>query len=544
MTIEDGARLAQESWGWAERLGGVAAVPDSAVAAAQGALRAAQATAAAADRDLAWHMALTPVGRLLQPAMPASTATTGATGTPAPSAAAEPDAPALADRIRALGEAAGRHAGTAFVRTRTALAVAQAQALDALPSAERAARPLLGLAYARKDMFHRAGEPSECGSRILRGHVPKTTATVLERLDAAGAIDLGALHMAEFAMSPTGFNAQLGHGRNPWSAEHVSGGSSSGSGVAVAARLAGAALGSDTGGSVRLPAAICGVTGLKPTQHLVSVHGVMPLAPSLDCVGFLAPSARDCARLLSAVSGPDRRDPACLDVPRTDYEAGIGTPLGGADHVAVPRLPADAPASDEVRAMLAAFVEQLRAQGVRTTEVTLPDLAELGLLCTLVLGAEAASMHRRWLAERPQDYGEQVRRRLERGLLYPAAQYVDALRLRPVLLQRFLARCLPGDAQALVLPVLPHAVPTIAETTAGTEEEVEQRFGHFSFWTRAINYLGVPALALPAGHTGNGLPNGVQLVGRPCGERALLRIGHHYQGATDWHLRTPSPSIP
>jgi aspartyl-tRNA(Asn)/glutamyl-tRNA(Gln) amidotransferase subunit A len=531
MTIDEGARLAQESWAWATRLSGVAAVPDSAVAAAQGPARAARATGAAADRELAWHMALSPFGQALGAA--------AAAGPPAQPTEPQADAGPVAERIRAQAEACAQHAGTAFVRTRSAAAVAQARALDALPAAARAQRPLLGLAYARKDMFHRAGEATECGSRILRGHVSDLTATVLERLDAAGAIDLGALHMAEFAMSPTGFNAHLGHGRNPWSAAHVSGGSSSGSGVAVAARLVGAALGSDTGGSVRLPAAICGVTGLKPTQHLVSVHGVMPLAPSLDCVGFLAPSAHDCARLLSAVSGPDPHDPACLDRPRTDYAAGIDTPLDGAVHVAVPRLPADAPASDEVRTMLAAVVEQLRAQGVRTTEVALPDLAELGLLCTLVLGAEAASMHRRWLAERPQDYGEQVRRRLERGLLYPAAHYVDALRLRPLLLQRFLAQCLPGDAQALVLPVLPHAVPTIAETTAGSEEEIEQRFGHFSFWTRAINYLGVPALALPAGRTGNGLPNGVQLVGRPCGERALLRIGHHYQGATDWHLRTP-----
>ncbi|KQP39868.1 amidase [Pseudorhodoferax sp. Leaf274] len=542
MKSDDAAQWAQDSWAWAGRLSGVAAVPGSAVAAAEGALRAAQATGAAADRQLAWHMGLAPFGKSLYPAASAASAPTP--GNPAPPV--PPDTPGmvaqgLADRVRAQGEAAERHAGTAFVRTRTAAAVAQARALEALPPAGRVQRPLLGLAYARKDMFDRAGEPSECGSRILRGHVADATATVLERLDAAGAIDLGALHMAEFAMSPTGFNAHWGHGRNPWSGSHVSGGSSSGSGVAVAAGLVGAALGSDTGGSVRLPAAICGVTGLKPTQHLVSVHGVMPLAPSLDCVGFLAPSAHACARLLSAVSGPDPRDPACLDVARADYAAGIGAPLDGSIQVAVPRLPADAPASDEVRAMLAAVVEQLRAQGVRIAEVTLPDLAELGLLCTLVLGAEAASIHRRWLAERPQDYGEQVRRRLERGLLYPAAHYVDALRLRPVLLQRFLAQCLPGDTQALLLPVLPHAVPTIAETTAGSDDEIEQRFGHFSFWTRAINYLGVPALALPAGRTGNGLPNGVQLVGRPCGERALLRIGHHYQNATDWHRRTPSP---
>jgi len=457
----------------------------------------------------------------------------------APDASLTATAAALADgRLSAIAltqdrlSAAERSGGTAFVRLRREQATARAAA------APRG--PLYGVPIAHKDMFHRQGEASECGSRILRGYVAPETATVLARLDAAGAVDLGALHMAEFAMSPTGFNAQLGHGHNPWSAEHVPGGSSSGSGVAVASGLVCAALGSDTGGSVRLPAAICGVTGLKPTQHRVSVHGVMPLSPSLDCVGFLAPSARDCARLLSVTAGADPLDPSCMNLPPEDFEAGIDQALARGTAIAVPDLPADAPASDEVRRLLADAVESLRAAGATVRTVPLPDLAELGALCSLVLGAEAASVHRRWLAERPGDYGDQVRRRLERGLLYPAVRYVDALRLRPVLLRRFLQACLPDDVQALVLPVLPHAVPTIAETTAGSEAEVEARFGNFSFWTRAINYLGLPALALPGGFTANGLPNGFQLVGRPCGEAALLRLGHRYQQQTDWHLRRPA----
>lgn len=431
--------------------------------------------------------------------------------------------------------AAGQFEGTAFVRLRRDQALAQAAQAAGTPGTA-----LRGVPIAHKDMFHRQGELSECGSRILRGFRPEVTATVLARLDAAGAVDIGALHMAEFAMSPTGFNAQLGHGRNPWSAGHVSGGSSSGSGAAVAARLVCAALGSDTGGSVRLPAAICGVTGIKPTQHRVSVHGVMPLSPSLDCVGFLAPSARDCARLLSVVAGADPLDPSCLALPPEDYEAGLDAPLTPGTTIAVPELLPGTPASDEVRAQLAEAVEVLRAAGATVRRVPLPDLAELGALCSLVLGAEAASVHRPWLASRPQDYGDQVRRRIERGLLYPAVRYVDALRLRPLLLRQFLEACLPGNTAALVLPVLPHAVPTIAETTLGSEAEVEARFGNFSYWTRAINYLGLPALALPVGFTGNGLPNGLQLVGRPCGEAALFRLGHAYQQLTDWHLRRPA----
>jgi aspartyl-tRNA(Asn)/glutamyl-tRNA(Gln) amidotransferase subunit A len=266
---------------------------------------------------------------------------------------------------------------------------------------------------------------------------------------------------------------------------------------------------------------------------------VMPLSPSLDCVGFLAPSARDCARLLSVVAGADPLDPSCLALPPEDFEAGIDEPLAGGLFIAVPALPASAPASDEIRTQLAEAVEALRAAGALVRRVSLPDLAELGALCSLVLGAEAASIHRPWLAARPHDYGDQVRRRIERGLLFPAVRYVDALRLRPLLLRQFLEACLPDGVQALALPILPHAVPTIDETTAGSEAEVEARFGNFSFWTRAINYLGLPALALPVGFTANGLPNGIQLVGRPCGEAALFRLGHHYQQQTDWHLRRP-----
>jgi aspartyl-tRNA(Asn)/glutamyl-tRNA(Gln) amidotransferase subunit A len=425
---------------------------------------------------------------------------------------------------------------TGFVRLRATQARNSADACDAAAADDRI---LHGIPIAHKDMFYRAGELSECGSRILQGFTPAVTATVLTRLDQAGAIDLGALHMAEFALSPTGFNAHLGHGRNPWSREHVTGGSSSGSGVVTAARQVCAALGSDTGGSVRIPAVACGVTGLKPTQHLVSVHGVMPLAPSLDCVGFLAQTARDCARLLSAVSGPDVHDPSCLATDAQDYESGIELQLGAETCIAVPEFPPEAPLSVELRAMLDDAVQVLRLAGASIRRVPLPDLSELGALASLVLGSEAASIHRSWLASRPDEYGTQVRRRIERGLLYPATRYVDALRLRPILLRRFLNQCLPAS-QALLLPVLPYAVPGIEETTRGTEAEIEARFGGFSYWTRAINYLGLPALALPAGFTGNGLPNGFQLVGRPLSEAALLRIGHQYQCYTDWHRRIPA----
>lgn len=446
-------------------------------------------------------------------------------------------AQAVADAcLRAVETSAAGFTG--FVRILRDQALEQARRLDRRKQEDGPCGPLHGVPLAHKDMFFRAGELAECGSRILAGFRPDHTATVIQRLEQAGAVNLGALHMAEFAMSPTGFNAHLGHGRNPWSGEHVSGGSSSGSGAAVGGRFVFGALGSDTGGSVRLPAAVCGVTGIKPTQHAVSTYGVMPLSPSLDCVGFLAQTARDCARLLSVVSGPDINDPACLASRPRDYEAGLERPLSRADVVLVPSFPSGAPLADEVRALVEQAAEDFARAGAEVRRVALPGLAEAGALGTLVLGVEAASIHGRWLAERPDDYGAQVRRRIQRGLLYPATRYVDALRLRAQYQARFLSDYLEGG-QALLLPTLPCAVPTIQETTTGSEGEIEARFGNFSYWTRGINYLGLPALALPAGFTANGLPNGIQLVGRPFDEAALLRLGHQFQRQTDWHRRRP-----
>lgn len=508
--------------------------------AVDGAIRVMAAVHNAADRDLNWNTVAVPFDRVVEQA---AAGDAGGVRTPSlnTTPAASVDSPTTASSGEAMRETRARladaagYTGTAFVRLR------EMQAMLAAADVDRrgGALPLAGMPIAHKDMFARAGELSECGSRVRAGHVASETATVLARLDAAGAIDLGALHMAEFAMSPTGFNAQLGHGRNPWSQDHVSGGSSSGSGVAVAARLVAAALGSDTGGSVRLPAAICGVTGIKPTQHRVSVAGVMPLSPSLDCVGFLATTARDCARLLTVTAGADENDPLCCREPAQDYAAGIEQPVHDLV-VAVPAFGKNDPLSDEVLQLLNAASETLARAGAQVVRVPVPDLTELGLLANAVLGAEAASLHATGLASCPEVYGAQVRRRIERGLLYPATRYLDALRLRPVMLQQFLAAYLP-QADALFLPVLPYAVPTIAATTRGTELEIEQRFGGMSYWTRAINYLGLPALALPMGFTGNGLPNGFQLVGRLNGEAALFRLGHQYQRLTDWHARTPPP---
>lgn len=410
-----------------------------------------------------------------------------------------------------------------FVRVEAERAMAQARDCDRRRAAGEALGPLHGVPLAHKDMFARAGALMECGSRILAGHRPARTSTLIARLEAAGAVTLGALHMAEFALSPVGDNAHLGAPPNPWNPAHVTGGSSSGSGAAVAARQAFGALGSDTGGSVRLPAACCGVTGLKPTHGLLPMDGVLPLAPSLDCAGFLARTAADCGRLLAAVTG------------RTE------APADGGFTVALPPVEALEPATTEMRVALAAAAETLRAAGVRLIAVPAPDLATAGRINSLVLAAEAASVHGRWFAARRDEYGEITHRRIARGMAFSAVEYIDALRLRATLRREFLRRHMAG-ADAILLPALPEPVPTRTEAAEGAADALEKRVANFGFWMRPFNLFGMPGLVLPAGRDAKGLPIGVQLVGQPGKDAALCRLGERFQAASDWHRLRPARS--
>jgi aspartyl-tRNA(Asn)/glutamyl-tRNA(Gln) amidotransferase subunit A len=390
---------------------------------------------------------------------------------------------------------------------------------------------------AHKDLFYRAGRPCAGGSRIRAAFVPAETASVLLRLDRAGALDLGTLNLAEFALSPTGYNEHFGHGRNPWAPAHVSGGSSSGSGIAVAGRMVFGSLGTDTGGSIRHPAAMCGVTGLKPTLRRVSGAGVMPLSWSLDCVGPLAQSARDCARLLGVIAGADPRDGNAAGVPVPDYEADLDTPIRGL-RIAVPRGYYDAALDPEVGAALAESLRVLRGLGAIVVETQVPDMATLNAMMQVVMACEAATIHRGWLAERPQDYSDQVRTRIEAGLYYPATRYIEALSLRARLTEDYLRSAL-GDCDVIHLPAIAVPVPTIAATTQGLPADVAAAIGALTHCTRAINYLGLPALSVPAGFSAGGLPVAFQLVGRPFDEATVLRAGHAFQQATDWHRRIP-----
>ncbi len=429
-------------------------------------------------------------------------------------------------------ESVGRHLNAVVAVDREG-ALAAARAVDLARRQGDALGPLAGVPLAHKDLFYRRGRVSACGSLILRDFRPDHTATVLERLDAAGAIDVARLHLAEFAMSPTGFSAHLGHGLNPWSLVHCPGGSSSGSGAAVAARLVPAALGTDTGGSVRHPAAMCGVTGLKPTVGLVSNHGVMPLVPSFDCVGPLCRSARDAARMLAVIAGPDPADGTTALAPRRDYESGLDGQLRGL-RIAVPQRYYRDALDTEIERLTGESLRVLADAGATLVETDVPDMAALNALAAVMVGVEAATLHQRWLEERPHDYADQVRARIEPGLHYPAVRYAEALMLRGAMAGEWLAAAM-GDADVVHVPTLPVPVPTIEATTSGTPADVAAAIGRLTHCTRAVNYLGFPAMAVPSGFTTSGLPASMQLIGRPFAEATLIKVADAYQRLTDWH---------
>jgi aspartyl-tRNA(Asn)/glutamyl-tRNA(Gln) amidotransferase subunit A len=412
----------------------------------------------------------------------------------------------------------------AVVRLDGARALEAADAADRKRASGAALPPLHGVPLAHKDLFYRAGDPSAGGSKIRADFRADTTATVIDRLDAAGALDLGRLQLAEFALSPTGYNEHNGHALNPWDPAHVPGGSSSGSGVAVAARLVAGSLGTDTGGSLRHPGAMCGLVGLKPTWGLVPTDGVMPLSASLDCTGPLARTARDVARLLSVITAGD-------------YESALGDGIRGMT-IAIPGGYYRELLDPVIAVRLEQAVVALRKLGATTVETAPPDMALINALMHLLMSVEAAAIHRRWLIERPQDYADQVRSRIEPGLFYPATRYVEALSLRAQLTQGWIASCI-GAADLALLPAISIPVPTIAATTEGDPADVARVIGQLTHCTRGINYLGLPAASVPCGFDAAGLPVAFQLVGRPYAEATILRTIHAYQGVTDWHQRVP-----
>ena len=425
------------------------------------------------------------------------------------------------------------------------IAIEAEAALSAAKKADRALKmrgarigSLHGVPLAHKDLFYRTGKISTCGSKILRGYRPEVTSTAVTRLAREGAIWLGNLNMAEFAANPTGHNDHWGDCRNPWNPAHMTGGSSSGSGAAVAGRLCFGSLGSDTGGSVRTPAAACGVVGLKPTYGLVSRHGVMPRSWSQDTVGVLARTVQDCARLTGAIAGTDVRDPTCETRPVPDYEKALGGRIKGL-RIGIPTNHYYDDSTDEIKRCMKASLDVFRSLGVRLVRLRVPDPAKLALLSNIITIAEASAIHRQWLRKRPQDYSPYTRARIEPGYQITATAYLEALNLRAHFLREHMAGVF-AKVDLLHTPVMTMAPPTIEETRPLDSGAVSAIVARITRNTRPVNYLGLPALAVPAGFSSLGLPLAFQLIGRPFAEAVLFRAAHRYQMATDWHTAAPS----
>lgn len=425
----------------------------------------------------------------------------------------------------------------AFISMEADAAIATARRIDQRIADGEVVGPLAGIPLAHKDMFYREGRVTTCGSKIRRDFVADHTSTALDRLEQAGAIYLGGLNMSEFAVGPFGTNIHDGNCRNPWNLEHSPGGSSSGSGATVASRIVYGALGSDTGGSVRIPSIMCGVAGMKPTQTRVSRYGLMPLSFSFDCAGPLARTVRDVARLLDTIAGHDPRDPTSSREPAGDCEVACGREVKGL-RIGIPSSYFYDETDSQVAAAVTAAQQQFADLGVDIRSVEVPDLDQVNLIWAAALAAEAATIHRKWLRDRPEDYGPMVRRRIEFGLYQPATRYIEALSLRDTILRNFCNTAF-ADCDVLMTPTSPIPAPLLSDVDVGDSKEMPGLVMLVSRCTRPISYLGLPAMSVPCGFTDGGLPVAFQLIGRPFAESALCQLGDAYQQATSWHEQVP-----
>jgi len=396
--------------------------------------------------------------------------------------------------------------------------------------------PLHGIPIAFKDVFSTKDVRTTCGSKLFADYVPGRDAAVVEALLGGGAVMMGKLNMHELAYGITSNNPHFGAVRNPWDTRCIPGGSSGGAGAAVAAEMVFMAMGSDTGGSIRIPASFCGVAGLKPTSGRVSRYGVLPLDFSLDHMGPLARSVRDAAVTLNLIAGHDPRDDSSSLQPVRDYlpppEADLtGVRIGLPENFFFERL--DAAVDAAVRAM-ARVGESL---GARVETIRVPDIAALNAVGRVILLSEASALMERHLAHR-EDFGADVLALLDQGRLIPATDYINAQRLRRFLIDEF--RGVWKKVDCLFTAATPAAAPRIGQTSIefdGVAEDVRLASTRL---VRGINVLGAPALAMPCGFDAAGLPLGLQIVGRPFEEHLILRIGAALEDATQFHRRRPA----
>ncbi|MER5719083.1 amidase [Streptomyces sp. NPDC002132] len=442
---------------------------------------------------------------------------------------------AAADAIRArqlspveLADSVLERIAQAEPRLRAYVSVTAERARTAARAAEddiaagRYLGPLHGIPMAVKDLIDVAGVATTASSRVRGDHSARTDSTVAARLAEAGAVLLGKAHTHEFAY---GLTTPQTH--NAWDTGRVAGGSSGGSAVAVAAGMATFALGTDTGGSIRVPAALNGVVGLKPTYGLVPRHGVTSLSWSLDHVGPIARTVEDAALVLAALAGHDPRDPASLTTPATDYRRDAGTDLTGL-RVGVPRTYYFDQVAPEVEAAVRRAIDQLQALGARLVEVEIPMTRYIQATQWGLMVPEATAYHEATLRTVPELYQDDVRVLLEAGELMPAGDYLRAQRSRTLMRQEW-ARML-AEVDVIAAPTVPATAVRAGQETItwadGTVEAVSDAYVRLS---SPANITGVPSLSMPVGHDTAGLPIGMQLLGRPLQESVLLRVGHAYE---------------
>jgi aspartyl-tRNA(Asn)/glutamyl-tRNA(Gln) amidotransferase subunit A len=426
----------------------------------------------------------------------------------------------------------------AYVTLMEEPARAQAAAADEELRRGRWRGPLHGIPVGVKDLCYTEGVRTEAGSRVLEGFVPDHDATVVRRLKDGGAVIVGKTVTHEFA-----YGQDIPPTRNAWSLDCYPGGSSAGSGVSVAVGSAFAAIGTDTGGSVRVPASVNGVVGLKPTYGRVSKYGVIPMSPTLDTVGPLTRTAEDCALVLGAIAGHDPFDSGSVPEPVPDYTRGLHRGVEGfrlgldREHFLAGRVSAD------VRKASEAAIDELRALGAEIVEVRLPELAYASAAGMPVLLADTSEWHRRFLRTRGDRYVAGTRLMLELGEMVLGAQYVTAQRARAWLKARVRSSFDMHRLDALVGPTLPTTTmpeEKLSVDLTGLGETTLSAFLHHCF---TGNVAGIPALSFPCGFSSEGLPIGLQVYGRPFAEATLFRVAHAYQGASDWHKRRPQPQL-
>ncbi|ARU32402.1 aspartyl/glutamyl-tRNA amidotransferase subunit A [Sulfuriferula sp. AH1] len=453
------------------------------------------------------------------------------------------------DRIAALNPALN-----AFVTLNADASLADARAADARIAAGNAA-PLTGIPVAHKDIFCADGWRTTCGSRMLENFIAPYDAHVISQFKAAGAVSLGKTNMDEFAMGSSNETSYYGAVKNPWDHQAVPGGSSGGSAAAVAARLAPAATGTDTGGSIRQPAALTGITGLKPTYGVVSRYGMIAFASSLDQAGPMAKSAEDCALLMNVMAGFDERDSTSLERPLEDYTRDLNQPLAGL-RIGLPREYFAEGLSADVAATVEAALNEYRKLGATTVDVSLPN-TKLSIPVYYVLApAEASTNLSRfdgvrygyrapeygdltdmYEKSRAQGFGTEVKRRIMIGTYVLSHGYYDAYYMQAQKIRRLIAQDFNEAFQHCDIIMGPTAPSTAFNFGEKADDPVSMYLS--DIYTIAVNLAGLPGMSVPCGLGSNGRPVGLQLIGNYFSEARMLGVAHQYQLATDWHTRMP-----